>query len=129
MGLPAVYASQGGLQTPRSTAPTRRRPPRPADRLPEPPATAAAAPDELGCAHFDSCSGCTLRTSLASPPVLEEAAAFFQQQGLGLQLDCGSARGWRRRARLAVQPAPGGRLVIGLFRQGSHEAVAIPSCV
>ncbi len=89
-----------------------------------------AFPDELGCPHFQSCSGCTLNHGLATPPALQSASEYFRQQGLGYQLDAGSQHYWRYRARLAVQPGPpGGRPVVGLFRQGSHEAVDIPACV
>lgn len=85
----------------------------------------------LECPHFALCSGCALDTGLDTPPVFQEAQRFFaEQQGLdALQLHAGRADGWRKRARLAVRPGADGRPVIGLFQEGSHTTVPIPSCV
>lgn len=89
----------------------------------------APADDELGCRHYASCSGCTLSVGLSRPPVLADAEAYFQQHGQSYQLDCGPAQHWRHRARLVVQRGPSGRPVIGLYKQGTHDAVGIPGCV
>jgi hypothetical protein len=86
---------------------------------------------ELQCPHFDSCSGCALNINLELPPLLSEARKFFEAEcGLtsGFHLRVGQVDGWRRRARLAVRRGADGRVVIGLFARGSHDAVAITSC-
>lgn len=106
--------------------------------LPETAAAAAAPPQPppgrpaLGCPHFASCSGCTLEQDLDRPQLLEEAHAFFAEQCAfsGFRLTAGSVHGWRRRARLAVRrSSSGGQAEIGLFEEGSHTVVPIPSCV
>lgn len=90
-------------------------------------AAAVATPlPPLGCPHFNTCSGCSLSDGLHQPPVLSDAVHYFSQHGIaGFRLHAGSPHGWRRRARLAVRAGP----VIGLFEEGSHAAVPIPSCV
>lgn len=95
------------------------------------PAAAAACSTELGCPHFDACSGCGLSSVLEAPPVLQEAQRFFAEElnHPGFRLHAGDAHGWRRRARLAVRPGLGGRALIGLFAEGSHDVTPIPSCV
>lgn len=40
----------------------------------------------------------------------------------------GGPCGWRTRAKLAVGPAPGKGLAIGLFREGTHEVVSAADC-
>lgn len=87
----------------------------------------------LSCPHFASCSGCTLEAGLDRPPILEEARQFFEAQcGLpSFHLSAGPAQRWRHRARLVVRRAAQdpSRVVVGLFAEGSHTAVDIPSCV
>ncbi|PNH10033.1 Trafficking protein particle complex subunit 2 [Tetrabaena socialis] len=79
----------------------------------------------LACAHFGSCSGCSLQHGLAAPPLYDEAVRFFR--GLGLEhvpAVMKAAHGWRCRAKLAVR-GPAGHPEVGLFRQGSHTVVDI----
>jgi hypothetical protein len=84
--------------------------------------------DELGCSHFPECSGCHLATSVFDPPVVTQAREFFSSRGYdGFTTVPGPVHGWRCRARLAVRGKPGAP-VIGLFKRGTHEAVAIPDC-
>lgn len=44
-------------------------------------AAVALKPDDLGCAHFGPCSGCTLNHGLWTPPVVSEAQQFFSSRG------------------------------------------------
>lgn len=83
---------------------------------------------ELNCDHFLSCSGCTLHKGLDKPPVLSRARQFFLQRGLQvLPVTFGHAHEWRLRARLAVRGKETNP-IIGLFAQGTHEALNIPRC-
>jgi 23S rRNA (uracil1939-C5)-methyltransferase len=77
---------------------------------------------EIYCPHFESCSGCSLKTKLEMPERLKEV-----QQCYPVALQAGAAEGWRCRARLAVRggaDAP----QIGLFKEGTHQVVDIPFC-
>lgn len=98
---------------------------------PPPPSPPASSSQQLGCVHFHSCSGCTLEAGLDSPPILEEARRYFVTEcGLpSFQLTAGPAQHWRHRARLAVRAGRDGQPVVGLFAEGSHTAIGIPSCV
>lgn len=99
--------------------------------LPSPPLPPAGSSQQLDCRHFQTCSGCTLEADLCSPPILEEARSYFVTEcGLpSLQLTAGPAHQWRHRARLAVRASHSGQPLVGLFAEGSHTAVNIPSCV
>lgn len=83
---------------------------------------------QLDCRHFKQCSGCTLNTELAAPPVFNIAKAFFNARGEeDFQLTVGDIWEWRRRARLAVRRTSG-NIAVGLFAQGTHTVVEIPHC-
>ncbi|CAG9461075.1 unnamed protein product [Pedinophyceae sp. YPF-701] len=82
---------------------------------------------ELGCPHFSSCSGCTMEKNLGMPRSARQAQALFRGMSLPFFIDHGPPRGWRFRARLAVRGKPG-KPVVGLFRTGTHEAIAMPNC-
>lgn len=86
---------------------------------------------QLDCRHYLRCSGCTLDNSLDSPPIYQEAAAFFQSLDVVLPpLRVGNVHGWRHRARLAVRAhsARDPRPAIGLFAEGTHSVMPISDC-
>ena len=75
----------------------------------------------IGCGHFGPCSGCTLNERVDEPPIWSEIKEYFTD------LQVGAITGWRIKAKLAVRgtaDAP----IIGLFRVGTHDALAIPFC-
>lgn len=83
---------------------------------------------ELDCQHFERCSGCTLANHLDEPPILGNARRFFGNQGIdSFRLITGDVWDWRCRAKLAVRGTPEDPQ-IGLFEEGSHRVVDIPSC-
>lgn len=64
--------------------------------------------DELGCIHFQSCSGCSISHQLNDPPIVQEARAFFSSRGFdNFQTVAGVNHGWRCRAKLAVRGKAG----------------------
>jgi len=83
---------------------------------------------DIDCPHFQNCSGCSFDNNVNSPPLLEEAQAFFVSQNFSpLVVHSGRATHWRCRAKLAVRgtsKAP----EIGLYRAHSHDVVPIPFC-
>lgn len=82
----------------------------------------------IGCPHFGACSGCVIDTDVDQLPLLEEVQQFFLQRHKALSpLQSSCARGWRCRAKLAVQPIDGA-IGIGLFAEGTHKVQAIPNC-
>eukprot|EP00898_Chlorokybus_atmophyticus_P008158 jgi/Chlat1/8343/Chrsp8S00676 len=84
--------------------------------------------DELGCEHFDRCSGCTLNSDLVTPSVYARAREFFAQRGISdFILHAGDMHGWRRRAKLAVRGTARNPL-LGLYGAGTHDVVPIPNC-
>jgi len=116
----------------RSKFSTKKSPPSPPKKI------ANFTPDansELQCPHFAECSGCTLDTNLASPPILNQATTFFKEI-LGCEnfkLHTGPAQGWRHRARLAVRSSVpdifgNNKTLVGLFKAGSHDTIDIPNC-
>ncbi|KAH8941042.1 hypothetical protein BDL97_14G017100 [Sphagnum fallax] len=83
---------------------------------------------DLDCQHFTQCSGCVLDTNLDQPPVMEEVTEFFLKQGVAdFTLESGNLWEWRCRAKLAVRGTSMDPQ-IGLFEEGSHFVVDIPSC-
>ncbi|MEW5316051.1 MAG: hypothetical protein WDW38_007441 [Sanguina aurantia] len=123
-----VTATAAGVKAPqtpvRSSQPPAKRSASPKPRSSAPKKT----PSELGCEHFASCSGCSLETRLASPPLLTDARIFSSTRGVpALQSVLHRATGWRCRAKLAVRGSPG-KPLLGLFKRGSHDVVAIPKC-
>lgn len=79
------------------------------------------------CTHFDECSGCQYKATLPPPEIYERAKTFFHTIGSPLELIQGDARHWRARAKLAVRKN-GKDLLIGLYKEGTHDVVAIPFC-
>ncbi len=81
--------------------------------------------NEIGCVHFDRCSGCTINSCKKPPEIFDHASHYFSTHWqLDLKLKQGAIRNWRTRAKLASRP-PG---VFGLFEKGTHTVVAIPNC-
>ncbi|EXC31331.1 hypothetical protein L484_017611 [Morus notabilis] len=82
----------------------------------------------LHCPHFQSCSGCTHEFDLHRPAILDEASEFFQNLGVSdFTFDSCKLWGWRCRAKLAVRGSSENPL-IGLYQEGTHNAVDIPNC-
>ncbi|XP_024387469.1 uncharacterized protein [Physcomitrium patens] len=83
---------------------------------------------DLNCKHFSRCSGCVIDVSLDQPPVMNEARAYFAGRGVpSFSLASGSLVEWRCRAKLAVR-GTAENPQIGLFEEGTHSIVDIPSC-
>jgi tRNA/tmRNA/rRNA uracil-C5-methylase (TrmA/RlmC/RlmD family) len=62
------------------------------------------------------------------PPVLKDAEIFFKEKELSsFVLHSGKTTEWRDRAKLAVR-GDFAHPIIGLFKEGSHEAISIPFC-
>lgn len=81
--------------------------------------------DEIGCVHFNRCSGCTVNFCGTPPELFEYAKQYFARKWqLDLCYQQGAIRGWRTRAKLAVRP----QLAIGLFEKGTHTVARIPEC-
>lgn len=84
--------------------------------------------EPLFCSHFDLCSGCSLQGLQALiPPSLEAIRNYFSQRRINVPFFTGATTTWRTRAKLAVRGSAESPL-IGLFRESSHEVVAIPHC-
>ncbi|KAJ8449525.1 hypothetical protein Cgig2_005547 [Carnegiea gigantea] len=82
----------------------------------------------LQCPHFQSCSGCTHEYDLHQPKVVDEAANFFKSLGLpDFTFDTCRLYRWRCRAKLAIRGTSRSPL-IGLYEEGTHNAVDIPEC-
>ncbi|GMN57534.1 hypothetical protein TIFTF001_026643 [Ficus carica] len=82
----------------------------------------------LHCPHFQSCSGCTHEFDLHRPAIVDEASEFFQNLGVSdFAFDSCKLWGWRCRAKLAVRGSSENPL-IGLYQEGTHNAVDIPEC-
>jgi 23S rRNA (uracil1939-C5)-methyltransferase len=62
-----------------------------------------------------------------APKALAELAALCERQGASCEVVVGARSGFRHRARLAVR-GRAGRAKIGIFAEGSHRVVDIPSC-
>ncbi|PON61324.1 RNA methyltransferase [Parasponia andersonii] len=111
------------------------RPPPPPPPPPLPPLSVSLNPDStppltcaLHCPHFQSCSGCTHEFNLHRPIIVDEAAEFFQTLGVsGFTFDSCKLWGWRCRAKLVVRGSSLDPLV-GLYQEGTHNAVDIPDC-
>ena len=81
----------------------------------------------IECDHFPTCSGCEFQKDVDTPPIWEEARAFFEQCGQKVPLIVGDVVGWRMRAKLAVRGSATNPL-IGLFKRGSHEVIPLLDC-
>lgn len=79
------------------------------------------------CPHFKICSGCSVDLTLRTPPLWNDILAFAKPW-LTPQLNQLSSYHWRCRAKLAVRGTAGAP-IIGLFKRGSHQAIAIPDCL
>lgn len=88
----------------------------------------------LRCRHFQVCSGCTLEGGEAERSDAMDSLSRFGKNALEyskpVRMIKGKMRGWRTLARVAVRPEHGSQStpVIGLFRNHSHDVVAIPDC-
>jgi len=82
----------------------------------------------LSCPHLPACPGCP-RFGAAGPstPTLQQLAELCLRNGAQQELEIGARTGFRHRARLAVR-GRAGRPKIGIFAEGSHRVVDIPSC-
>ncbi|KAJ8613020.1 hypothetical protein CTAYLR_004042 [Chrysophaeum taylorii] len=88
----------------------------------------------IECSHFEECSGCAVRSSLAATPTALRARGRLEPLlGRRLEVVVGSPRRWRTQARLAAAPPleakswdAGARL--GLYLGGTHEVSSIPEC-
>lgn len=86
----------------------------------------------IDCPHFNDCSGCVRQDQINQPILYEEASLFFSQHRYVLPpLVTGPATGWRHRVKLVVAPSPlnSKKIVIGLYKAGSHEVQPIPHCL
>ena len=80
---------------------------------------------EIGCIHFNRCSGCIVNSCQNPPEIFAHAHAYFLNKWqIDLGYKQGAIRTWRTRAKLAVRPP----LTVGLFEKGTHLVVAIPEC-
>jgi len=80
------------------------------------------------CPHRPPCPGCPRYGERGiAAPVRERLEAFATAQGLTLETVEGAPLGFRHRARLAVRGRASSPKV-GIFQQGSHRIVDIPSC-
>ncbi len=80
----------------------------------------------LRCKYFPLCPGCEVQGDVSLPPIYEELKTFFAPH-LPLSLTVKEITGWRHRSKLAVRGTVS-RPQIGLFKQGSHDVISIPSC-
>lgn len=70
-----------------------------------------------------------MQGEVASPPIWSHVKDFFSRCAPGLSISLRTAEivGWRTRSKLAVRGSATSPQ-IGLFKKGSHEVVAIPTC-
>lgn len=87
----------------------------------------AKEPGTRRCPHFGSCSGCTLGDASLLPPIALEISATLEFRGIPLRYWQGQSERWRCRAKLAVRQRKG-KVVLGLFEQGTHRVIPIPHC-
>jgi 23S rRNA (uracil1939-C5)-methyltransferase len=83
---------------------------------------------DLECPHRPPCPGCPrFAAPDAAPDATRELATFCARHGISLELQTGARRHFRHRARLMVR-GRAGSAKIGIFAEGSHRVVDIPSC-
>jgi len=81
------------------------------------------------CPHLPPCPGCPRFGALdAAPAALSVLSDFCVKHGARWEARVGARQGFRQRARLAVRGRRGAPK-IGIFEEGSHRVVDIPSCV
>ncbi|MBS0624669.1 MAG: class I SAM-dependent RNA methyltransferase [Verrucomicrobia bacterium] len=78
------------------------------------------------CPHFAHCSGCAIPLE-ETPPIWESALEFFKKFSIYPSLQISKSRHWRLKAKLAVRGTHDNP-IIGLFKEGTHEAISIPHC-
>lgn len=77
----------------------------------------------IHCRYFPTCSGCHQQRNLHDHPKLKRLAQFYPY----VELNVDEVIHWRHRVKLAVG-GKSDRPLIGLYREGSHEIVDIPTC-
>lgn len=83
---------------------------------------------DLQCPHRPPCPGCPRFGALdPAPDATRELAAFCARHGVVLEVQTGAREQFRHRARLMVR-GRAGAAKIGIFAEGSHRVVDIPSC-
>jgi len=91
----------------------------------------------LKCTHFKQCPGCSLEGPAVAEPDKGSRLMALVIRTLGykrsVNIVLGPVKGWRTLAKLAVRPqklgrGPRGYPVIGLFKEKSHDIVAVPEC-
>jgi 23S rRNA (uracil1939-C5)-methyltransferase len=81
-----------------------------------------------GCSHLPACPGCPrFGAPGPAPQALRQLEQLGERHALRAELEIGARLAFRQRARLAVRGRVG-RAKIGLFAEGSHRVVDIPSC-
>jgi 23S rRNA (uracil1939-C5)-methyltransferase len=82
----------------------------------------------LECSHLPACPGCPrFGAAGPAPEALRQLAELCASHTPRQELVVGARTGFRQRARLAVR-GRAGRPKLGIFAQGSHRVVDIPSC-
>lgn len=87
----------------------------------------AFSTDNISCFLFSECSGCQLQKNVRLPPIWKELEKFFVEKGIFPELVSKEIIHYRSKVKLAVR----GSFLdpkIGLFKEGTHEVVDIPSC-
>lgn len=85
-------------------------------------------PRELHCPHRPSCPGCPRFGALDPAPEATRALSeLCARHGVSLDVASGARLHFRHRARLMVRGRPGSAK-IGIFAEGSHRVVDIPTC-
>jgi 23S rRNA (uracil1939-C5)-methyltransferase len=83
---------------------------------------------DLQCPHRPPCPGCPRFGALdPAPDAARELGAFCTRHGVVLELQTGAREHFRHRARLMVR-GRAGAAKIGIFAEGSHRVVDIPTC-
>ncbi len=86
-------------------------------------------PDQMKCVHFGQCSGCSTRGNFEEVPIVTRAKMYFKSENIDMNVHLGDHHAYRTHVKLAVGPlSRWGGLNIGLYREGSHQIEAIPSC-
>ncbi|KAG5527048.1 hypothetical protein RHGRI_028092 [Rhododendron griersonianum] len=116
--LTTCHASPAAVRAPLAPPPPPQQlsfPPNANPTTPLPSLTCA-----LQCPHFQSCSGCTQEFNLHRPTVLDEATDFFKKHGVSdFSFDT---------CRLLAVRGSSTDPLIGLYEEGTHNAVDIPEC-
>ena len=85
-------------------------------------------PSELHCPHRPPCPGCPrFGAPDPAPEAARDLADFCARHGVRIEVATGARQHFRHRARLMVR-GRAGAAKIGIFAEGSHRVVDIPSC-